>query len=118
MPSKRINRNFTYSPELKLQAVHLYLSGQPCLSIAGQKNIQDPKRIYVWMKPYQENGEFAFIDQCGKQAIGCLKQTLYVLKHKLCVRFNSESHYMNMECIRIRKNKKYQIIKRAFYSLG
>ena len=36
MPSKRINRNFTYSPELKLQAVPLYLSGQPCLSIAGQ----------------------------------------------------------------------------------
>lgn len=83
MPSKQINRNFTYSPELKLQAVHLYLSGQPCLSIAGQQNIQDPKRIYVWMKPYQENGEFAFIDQCGKQAIGCPKTNFICLEAQI-----------------------------------
>lgn len=33
MQSKRINRNFTYSPELKLQAVKLYLEGHPYQSI-------------------------------------------------------------------------------------
>lgn len=47
MPSKRINRNFTYSPELKLQAVKRYLNGQSCSSICEQLKIQDSKRIYV-----------------------------------------------------------------------
>lgn len=46
MPSKRINRNFTYSPELKLQAIDHYLTSQSCSSIAGQLNIQDPE-IYA-----------------------------------------------------------------------
>lgn len=47
MQSKRINRNFTYSSKLKLQAVKLYLNGQSCSSICEQLKIQDPKRIYV-----------------------------------------------------------------------
>ena len=33
MQSKRINRNFTYSAQLKSQAVQLYLKGQSCSSI-------------------------------------------------------------------------------------
>ena len=65
MPSKRMNRHFTYSPELKLQAVKLYLEGYSCQSICEQLKIQDPKRIYVWNKAYQEKGELAFIDGRG-----------------------------------------------------
>ena len=52
MQSKRMNRNFTYSPELKLQAVKLYLEEHSCQSICEQLKIQDPKRIYVWNKAY------------------------------------------------------------------
>lgn len=80
---KRINRNFTYSPELKRQAVHLYLSGRSCSSIARQLNIQDPKRIYIWTKAYQEKGELAFIDQCGKQAIERPKTNLMNLEEEV-----------------------------------
>ena len=39
MPSKRMNRNFTYSPELKLQAVKLYLEGHSCQSKRFLKEI-------------------------------------------------------------------------------
>lgn len=70
MQSKLINRNFTYSTELKLQAVKLYLSGQSCPSICEQLKIQDPKRIYVWTKAYEAKGDLAFIDQRGKRATG------------------------------------------------
>ena len=42
MQSKRINRNFTYSAQLKSQAVQLYLKGQSCSSICEQLKIQDP----------------------------------------------------------------------------
>lgn len=66
MQSKRINRNFTYSPSLKRQAVNLYLNGHSCSSICEQLEIQDPKRIYVWTKAYQERGELAFIDNSSK----------------------------------------------------
>lgn len=41
MQSKRINRNFTYSPELKLQAVKWYLNGQSCSSICEHLKIQN-----------------------------------------------------------------------------
>lgn len=70
MQSKKINRNFTYSPELKLQDVKLYLNGQSCSSICEQLKIQDSNRIYVWTKAYQAKGELAFIDGRGKQATG------------------------------------------------
>ena len=60
MQSKKINRNFTYSPELKLQAVKLYLNGQTCQSICEQLKIQDLKRIYVWAKAYHEKVNLLF----------------------------------------------------------
>lgn len=83
MQSKRINRNFNYSPELKLQAVKLYLDGQPCKSICEQLNIQDPKRIYIWTKAYQENGKSVFIDGRGKQATGPPKTKFMDLEEEL-----------------------------------
>ena len=83
MQSKRINRNFTYSPELKLQAVKLYLEGQSCQSICEQLNIQHPKRIYVQTKAYQEKGESAFIDGRGKQATGRPKTKFMSLEEEV-----------------------------------
>lgn len=83
MQSKRINRNFTYSPELKLQAVKLYLEGHPYQSICEQLKIQDSKRIYIWTKAYQEKGESAFIDGRGKQAIGRLKTKFMSLEEEV-----------------------------------
>lgn len=83
MESKRINRNFTYSPELKLRAVNLYLSGQSCPSICAQLNIQDSKRIYVWTKAYQKKGDLAFIDQRGKQATGRPKSNFMSLEEEV-----------------------------------
>ena len=83
MQSKRINRNFTYSPELKLQAVKLYLNGQSCSSICEQFKIQDSKRIYVWTKSYQDKGELAFIDQRGKQATGRPKTKFMSLEEEV-----------------------------------
>lgn len=70
MQSKRINRNYTYSSELKLQAVTCYLNGESSKSICEKLKIQDPKRIYVWTKAYQEKGKLAFIDRRGKSATG------------------------------------------------
>ena len=83
MPSKRMNRNFTYSPELKLQAVQLYLEGHSCQSICKQLNIQDSKRIYVWTKAYQEKGESAFIDGRGEQATGRPKTKFMSLEEEV-----------------------------------
>ena len=83
MQSKRINRNFTYSPELKLQAVKLYLEGHPYQSICEQLKIQDSKRIYVWTKAYQEKGESAFIDGRGKQATGRPKTKFMSLEEEV-----------------------------------
>ncbi|WP_343288286.1 helix-turn-helix domain-containing protein [Turicibacter bilis] len=83
MQSKRINRNFTYSPKLKLQAVKRYLNGQSCSSICEQLKIQDPKRIYVWAKAYQDKGELAFIDQRGKQATGRPKTKFMSLEEEV-----------------------------------
>ena len=83
MQSKRINRNFTYSPKLKLQAVKRYLNGQSCSSICEQLKIKDPKRIYVWTKAYQDKGELAFIDQRGKQATGRPKTKFMSLEEEV-----------------------------------
>ena len=83
MPSKRMNRNFTYSPELKLQAVKLYLEGHSCQSICEQLKIQDPKRIYVGNKAYQEKGELAFCDGQGKQATGRPKTKFMSLEEEV-----------------------------------
>ena len=83
MQSKRINRIFTYSPELKLQAVQLYLSGQSCPSIASQLNIQDSKRIHVWTKAYREKSDLAFIDQRVKQATGRPKSNFMSLEEEV-----------------------------------
>ena len=83
MQSKKINRNFTYSPELKLQAVKLYLNGQSCSSICEQLKIQDSNRIYVWTKAYQGNGESAFIDGRGKQATGRPKTKFMSLEEEV-----------------------------------
>ena len=66
MQSKRINRNFTYSPKLKLKAIELYLNGHTAKDISKQLDIQDHKCIYVWAKAFQEKGEVAFVDQRGK----------------------------------------------------
>lgn len=82
MQSKRINRNFTYSTELKRQAVSLYLSRQSCQSICQQLKIQDPKRIYVWTKAYKTKGDLAFIDQRGKQATGRHKTNFMSLEEE------------------------------------
>lgn len=45
--------------------------------------IQDPKRIYVWIKTYQEKGESAFIDGRGKQATGRLKTKFMSLEEEV-----------------------------------
>ncbi|MFR5113734.1 helix-turn-helix domain-containing protein [Turicibacter sanguinis] len=83
MQSKLINRNFTYSTELKLQAVNLYLSGQSCQSICEQLKIENPKRIYVWTKAYETKGDLAFIDQRGKQATGRPKTNFMSLEEEV-----------------------------------
>ncbi|MDB8553654.1 helix-turn-helix domain-containing protein [Turicibacter sanguinis] len=83
MQSKRINRNFTSSTELKLQAVNLYLSGQSCQSICQQLKIQDSKHIYVWTKSYETKGDLAFIDQRGKQATGRSKTNFISFEEKV-----------------------------------
>ena len=83
MQSKRINRNFTYSTELNLQAVNLYLGGQSCQSICEQLEIQDPNRIYVWTKVYQAKGGPAFIDQPRKQATGRPKTNFMSLEEEV-----------------------------------
>ena len=83
MQSKKINRNFTYSPELKLQAVKLYLNGQSCSSICEQLNIQDSNRIYVRTKAYQAKDELAFIDGRGKQATGRSKSKFMSLEEEV-----------------------------------
>ena len=83
MQSKRINRNYTYSSELKLQAVKCYLKGESSKSICEKLKIQDPKRIYVWTKAYQEKGKLAFIDGRGKQATGRPKTKFMSLEEEV-----------------------------------
>lgn len=70
MKSKRINKNFAYSPELKLTAVEQYLAGESVTSICLELGIQDPHRIYVWKKAYLEKGNDAFIDKRGRHSTG------------------------------------------------
>lgn len=79
MQSKRINRNFTSSAQLKSQAIQLYLKGQPFSSICEQLKFQDSKRIYV----FHEKGEISFIDQQGKKAAGCSKTKFMSLKEEM-----------------------------------
>lgn len=83
MQSKRINRNYTYSSELKLQAVKCYLNGESPKSICQKFKIQDSKRVYVWTKAYQEKGSQAFMDGRGKQATGRPKTKFMSLEEEL-----------------------------------
>lgn len=83
MQSKRINCNVTYSPELKFQAVKLYLDEQSCQSICERLNIQYSKHIYVWTKAFREKGESAFIDGRGKQATGHPKTKFMSLEEEV-----------------------------------
>lgn len=83
MESKKINRNFFYSPELKLEAVQRYLNGDSCRVICEQLNIQDPKRIYVWTKAFEEKGEFAFVDQRGKHSFGRPKKKFLTVQEEI-----------------------------------
>ena len=97
MQSKRINRNFTYSAQLKSQAVQLYLKGQSCSSICEQLKIQDPKRIYVWAKDFHEKGEAAFIDGRGKKATGRPKTKFMSLEE--------EVEYLRAQNLLLKKSK-------------
>ena len=83
MQAKRINRNYTYSPELKLQAVELYFNGHTAKDICKELDIQDHKRIYVWAKAFQEKGEATFVDQRGKFATGRPKTNFMSLEEEV-----------------------------------
>lgn len=72
MQSKRINRNFTSSAQLKSQAIQLYLKGQPFSSICEQLKFQDSKCIYI----FYEKGEWILFTSKVKKPRGALKQNL------------------------------------------
>ena len=83
MQSKRINRNFTYSKELKIKATELYLSGESVKNICKQLKIHDENRIYVWLKAFNEKGETAFVDQRGKHSTGRPKTNFMSLEEEV-----------------------------------
>lgn len=50
-----------YSPEIKLQAVQMYLEqGRTYAAIAETLGIRRPKRIEAWVHDYRREGELAF----------------------------------------------------------
>jgi transposase len=64
--AKKGQRYVTYSFELKKKAIEMRLQGMTKQKVAEELGIADIGRLKVWMRRYNQMGEFGLVDHRGK----------------------------------------------------
>lgn len=67
MPVKKGQKLVTYSFELKKKAIELRLQGIKKRKVAEMLGIADINRLKVWMRRYNQMGDFGLMDHRGKR---------------------------------------------------
>lgn len=69
MSLKLVNKNYTYSAELRIKAIEVYQAGITHSIIVKELEIKDKKRVNMWVKQLNEQGIDAFVARRGIQSI-------------------------------------------------
>lgn len=67
MPLKKGQKLQTYSFETKKKAIELRLQGMTKQKVADMLGIADVGRLKIWMRRYNQMGEFGLTDSRGKR---------------------------------------------------
>ncbi len=67
MPVRKGQKLMTYSFELKKQAIEMRLQGMTKKKVAELLEIEDVGRLKVWMRRYNQMGDFGLMEHRGKR---------------------------------------------------